>query len=112
MSNLGGTTSSGPWPVSESEQPAPTFENTSWGPIMAENRDIIVVAAGCKIPLVLRRHDDKYLFVGGCWLIESKVDVRKLEWECGELDGFSKIMYGSVVEQIGKTCEVEDFELC
>jgi hypothetical protein len=112
LSNLGGTTSSGPWPVSESEQPAPTFENTSWGPIMAENRDIIVVAAGCKIPLVLRRHDDKYLFVGGCWLIESKVDVRKLERECGELDGFSKIMYGSVVEQIGKTCEVEDFELC
>jgi hypothetical protein len=53
---------------------------------MAENGEIIVVAVGGKIPLVLRRHKDQYLFVGGCWLIESKVDVthvRKLKPNAG-----------------------------
>jgi hypothetical protein len=79
---------------------------------MAEKEDILVVAAGCTIPLVLRRYEDKYLFVGGCWLIDSKIDVRELKPRCGELEGFSRIMYGSVVEQIGEIYQVEDFDLC
>lgn len=79
---------------------------------MVDNGDIIVVAAGCKIPLVLRRYEDKYLFVDGCWLIESQIDLTKLKRGSGKEEGFSKIMYGSVVESIGKTCEVEEFDLC
>lgn len=48
---------------------------------MTNNEDIIVVIAGCKIPVVLRRYENKYLFVGGCWLIESH---RLLEAEAGK----------------------------
>jgi hypothetical protein len=100
------------WPVAAGGQPPPTFENTSWGPCKAEKGDIIVVAAGCNIPLVLRRHEDKYLCVGGCWLIESQIDLTKLKRGAGKQQGFSNIMYGSVVEKIGKICEVEEFDLC
>jgi hypothetical protein len=117
LRSLRGTaSSSAPLPVSRSEDLeehlTPTIENTSWGPCMAEKKDILVVAAGCTIPLVLRRYEDKYLFVGGCWLIDSKIDVRELKPQCGELKGFSRIMYGSVVEQIGEIYQAEDFDLC
>jgi hypothetical protein len=79
---------------------------------MADNGDIVVVAAGCKVPLVLGGYGDKYLFVGGCWLVESQIDLTKLKRGSGKQEGFSKIMYGSVVESIGKTCKVEEFDLC
>ena len=78
------TRAPGAWPVSGIDQPPPTFENTSWDPCMADNGGIIVVAAGCKIPLVLRRYEDKYLFVGGCWLIESQIDLTKLKRGSGK----------------------------
>jgi hypothetical protein len=90
---------------------AATFENTSWGRCKSEIGDIIVVAAGCKIPLVLRKHCEKYLFVGGCWLIDSQIqDLTKADR--GRDKALSPVMYGSVVKEIGKTCEVEEFELC
>jgi hypothetical protein len=99
-------------PAPESRIPTPTFENTNWGPCKAEAGDIIVVVAGSKIPLVLRKEVDRFLFVGGCLLVDSRIDVTKLTLGCGEQEGFSKIMYGSVVEEIGKTCKVEEFEMC
>jgi hypothetical protein len=104
-------------PIPESGPLAATFENTNWGPCKAEAGDIILVAAGSKIPLVLRKDGNRFLFVGGCFLVDSQIDVTKLKLNCGQLEGFSKIMYGSAVEAIGKTyggktCEVEEFELC
>jgi hypothetical protein len=44
--------------------------------------------------------------------VDSQIDVTKLKLDCREQEGFSKIMYGSVVEEIGKTCEVKEFDLC
>lgn len=45
--------------------------NTSWGPLGTEVGDIVIVAEGSGLPLVLRRHNDKtkFLFVGACVLI-------------------------------------------
>jgi hypothetical protein len=99
-------------PIPEIETSMATFENTNWGPCKADVGDIIVVAAGSKIPLVLRKNENKFLFVGGCLLVDSQIDVTKLRLDCGEQEGFLKIMYGSVVEEIGKTCEVKEFGLC
>lgn len=62
--------------ITESEKPEMTFENTSWGPCTAEIGDIIVVASGSKIPLVLRKHGEgKYLFVGGCSLVDGQIET-------------------------------------
>lgn len=98
------------WPT-ERGMSAVTFENTSWGPCKSKIGDIIVVAAGCKIPLVLRKHGDKYLFVGGCWLIDSQIkDLTKAAR--GRDEAFSPVMYGSIIKEIGKSCEVEEFDLC
>jgi hypothetical protein len=44
--------------------------------------------------------------------VDSQIDVTKLKLGCGEQEGVSKIMYGSAVEEIGKTCEVKEFDLC
>ena len=65
---------------------------------MADNGDIIVVTAACKILLVLRRNENKYLFVGGCWLTGSQIDLTKLKRGSGKEEGFSKIMYRSVLK--------------
>ena len=103
------TMQSEPWPAN-STAPAATFENTSWGPCKAEIGDIIIVAAGCKIPLVLRKHDCHYLFVGACWLIDSQIeDITELKKKDS---AFSPLMYGSIIKEIGVTCEVEEFNLC
>ncbi len=112
-----GTTNSDSSRTAESEKPEMTFENTSWGPCKAEIGDIIVVAAGSKIPLVLRKQGDgEYLFVGGCWLVDGQIeDLPELRlggrWHRGEVKGFSEVMYGSAVEMIGKGCEIEEFDL-
>lgn len=92
----------------------PTYENTSWGPSKCEKGDIIIVAGGCRLPLVLRRcesgqdkDNDRYLFVGGCWLIVSQlqdltqINQGKKEESTGEIiyprdPGFSRIMFGSL----------------
>jgi hypothetical protein len=134
-----------PWPPPPSPSPSqphlPNLANTSWGPWHAKVGDIIIVAAGSRIPLVLRRlpsspspspspsttntktekeknhenHDDKckYLFVGGCILIDAQ--LRKLgEGNLRDEKGFSGIMFGSAWKGLreGKgTVEVEDFWL-
>lgn len=61
----------GDWPSVASEI---TPYNTSWGPYEAKIGDIIVVAEGCPMPLVLRKHDDFYLLVGPCLLITSDLE--------------------------------------
>jgi hypothetical protein len=91
-----------------------TFRNTSWGPIHSTIGDIIIIAAGCKIPLVLRPIDDgKFLFVGACWLIDSelvmdksaKVDVKKES-------GYSPIMFGSACVGLPQNWTAEEFYIC
>ncbi|KAH7329955.1 heterokaryon incompatibility protein-domain-containing protein [Rhexocercosporidium sp. MPI-PUGE-AT-0058] len=91
-----------------------TFENTSWGPCKAEQGDIIVVAAGSNIPLVLREEEKRFLFVGGCWLVKSQINLSALlgPENSSKQEGFDEIMHGSIVKEIGKTCVVEEFELC
>jgi Heterokaryon incompatibility protein (HET) len=94
-----------------------TFENSNWAPCKAEAGDIIVVAAGSKLPLVLRKCSEGFLFVGACFLVDSQIDVTCITPKYEQLEGFSKIMYGSAVEAIGKSsegnnCEVEEFQLC
>jgi hypothetical protein len=74
--------------------------------------DIIVVTAGCKIPLVLRRYESKYLSVGGCWLIESQIDLTKLKRGKREAGRILQDHIRECVENIGKTCELEEFDLC
>lgn len=99
-------TSSSPWPLNAEGGKDITFENTSWGPCKSQIGDVIIVAAGCKIPLVLRPYDNAYLFVGCCWLIDKEIrDFTKLEND----PGFSPIMFGSLAGDIGNTGPIEKF---
>ncbi|KAH7350697.1 heterokaryon incompatibility protein-domain-containing protein [Rhexocercosporidium sp. MPI-PUGE-AT-0058] len=88
-----------------------SFENTSWGPCKAEVGDIIIVAAGCKIPIVLRKHGEQYLLVGGCWLVDKKIkNLRNLQERD---DAFSGLMYGDAVKEVEtSSIIVEEFILC
>ncbi|PVH72174.1 hypothetical protein DL98DRAFT_576982 [Cadophora sp. DSE1049] len=70
-----------------------TFRNTSWGPKNSAAGDIIVVAPGSTVPLVLRTvSSGECLFAGVCWLIES--EIQNLI-ELGSDPGLSKVMTGS-----------------
>lgn len=75
-----------------------SFRNSSWGPSGTAAGDIIIVAARSNVPLVLRQvcvagEKEYYLFVGGCWLIESEIgDLGKIQEESV---GFSPVMFGS-----------------
>lgn len=109
------------WPVGENGVSSVAFDNTSWGPLKAEPGDIIIVSAGSRLPLVLRRHGGMYLFVGACWLIDHKLDDLTKLSDLNQLNstskaekdpGFSPVMFGSIIEEIGKTCNVEEFPLC
>jgi hypothetical protein len=100
--------------VPESVTSSATFENTSWGPCKAEQGDIIMVAAGSNIPLVLRKEEERFLFVGGCWLVKSQINLSALlePEKSSKQEGFDEIMYGSIVKEIvGKTCVIEEFDL-
>ena len=93
-----------PWPFDAEDRKTITFENTTWGPCKSQLGDIIIVAAGCKIPLVVRPCDNFYLFVGCCWLIDREVlDFRKVKDD----PGFSPIMFGSLPGDIG----IEEFRV-
>lgn len=100
------------WPLDASEI---TILNTSWAPHATQLGDIIVVADGCPIPLVLRKSGAFYFVLGGCWLIDSKLEsdfphlIRSDPWLGGESHavespsarlrddpGFSDVMRGSV----------------
>ncbi|EPE24201.1 heterokaryon incompatibility protein [Glarea lozoyensis ATCC 20868] len=99
--------------VPEDVMKSATFENTSWGPCKSEREDIIVVAAGSNIPLVLRKKDEMFLFVGGCWLVKSQINLTEMlePQNTSQQKGFDEIMYGSIVKEI-ESCVIEKFDLC
>lgn len=93
----------------ETGQPRVSHSNTSWGPIFCEIGDIIIVAVGSRIPLVLRESEPgKYLFVGACWLIDSEIRNNSL---LDEDPGFSRIMYGRACEGLPDDYEAEIFDI-
>jgi hypothetical protein len=47
--------------------------SSNWGSLWAEVGYIIVVARDSRIPLVLRKLEEYYIFVGGCWLIDKEL---------------------------------------
>jgi hypothetical protein len=96
------------WPKNESQTLKVTLLNASWGPYFTEIGDIITVATKSNLPLVSRRDGDLYLFVGASWLIDSQLLV---EPDFENDPGFSDIMRGSVCNEIGKTCHVEEFHI-
>jgi len=84
--------------------------NSSWGPHWAERGDIIIISPLCTIPLVLRRDGDAYLFVGGCWLIDSELQgggVGSDQFDIKDDPGFSTIMHGSAWDET----KVEEFRI-
>lgn len=102
--------------------------NTSWGPCGTKVGDIIIVAKGCPLPLVLRKHDikDQYLLVGACVLIDFTLQcfgprevaaIGALQ-QCLERNskyarnepGFSDLMFGTAcwAAEAGQ-CPVEEF---
>jgi hypothetical protein len=108
-----------PWP-SPGESKSVTLSNTSWGPWWAEIGDIIVVAAGSSVPLVLRpvppsrnpsaptsqdqfqpQQPNKYLLVGPCLLIDSQLRTLGLAGSLSDEKGFSTITFGSAWEGNG-----------
>lgn len=89
---------------------------TSWGPCHAEIGDLIIVVAGLKVPIVVRstKHS-KYLFVGGCWLVDAEVKIGQFfghEYWNEELSGFSSIMFGSACKGLPENYVAEEFCLC
>jgi hypothetical protein len=58
--------------------------DTGWGPYETNIGDIVVVAEGSPVPLVLRKDGKFFLLVGPCWLFVGEV----------EADSWSEIMFG------------------
>jgi len=50
----------------QKQEQAVHFLSSNWGPLWAEVGDIIIVARGSRIPLMLRKIEEYYVFVGGC----------------------------------------------
>jgi hypothetical protein len=99
--------------------------------------DIIIVAGGCRLPIILRRYKNAskedggpikgshmYLFVGCCWLISGELQdltkvnqVQSVTAETKEriyfrLEGFSKIMYGSLKVDSEGLEIVKEYRIC
>jgi hypothetical protein len=102
--------------------------NTSWGPCGTKVGDIIIVAEGSRLPLVLRKHDfkNKYLLLGACVLIDFSLqcfgpgEVAAIGALQRCLDnnskysrnepGFSDIMFGTACgAAVAGHCLVEEF---
>jgi hypothetical protein len=88
---------------------------TSWGPCHAEIGDFIIVVAGLKMPIVVRpTGHGKYLFVGGCWLIDSEIKIQLFfqmeHWN--DESGFSSIMFGSACKGLPENYVAEEFCIC
>jgi hypothetical protein len=97
-----------PWPSGRRKRQIVTFANTSWGPYWVERENIIIVAKGSWLPLVLRRCENYYIFIGACWLIDSQLRDRFIT-EIDDDPGFSSVMRGSVWDEVGKSCQEEKF---
>lgn len=84
------------------------YRSTSWGPHQCTVGDLIIVAAGSNVPLVVRKLESGYLFIGGCWLIDSAIqDWRNLQND----PGFSPFMFGSACERLAQDFHVEEIVL-
>ena len=71
--------------------------------------------AGLKAPIVVRPMEHgKYLFVGGCWLVNSGVKIRLFfQKECWNKEsGFSSIMFGSACKGLPENYVAEEFCIC
>ena len=102
------------------DRPDPV-KDSSWGPVHTETGDSIIIVAGLSIPIVVRRVDrksesrseEKYLFVGTCWLVDSRVNPQIFvtrDWTHGS--GFSPIMFGSALRGLPSDWKPEEFTLC
>ena len=95
-------------PLVDSHIDPANFKSTSWGPHHCKVGDLIIVAAGSNIPLVLRKIEKEYLLIGGCWLIDSAIqDLMNLQND----PGFSPLMFGSACEDLGPDYQVEEIVL-
>jgi Heterokaryon incompatibility protein (HET) len=111
------------------DRPDPV-KDSSWGPIHAEIGDWIFVVPGIRIPIITRpiratsmstselgvselgNAENRCLFVGGCWLVESRVRAsvfQQVDWTKGS--GFSPIMFGSAVRELPPNWKPEEFVL-
>ena len=85
-----------------------SYRSTSWGPLHCTVGDIIIVAAGSNVPLVVRKLENEYLFIGGCWLIDSAIqDLMNLKND----PGFSPLMFGAACEGLGPDFHAEEIIL-
>ena len=50
-----------------------SYEDTSWGPCKTAIGDLIVAVGGCRLPIILRKYKEEYLFVGCCFLIDKQL---------------------------------------
>jgi Heterokaryon incompatibility protein (HET) len=116
---LAGTCDRSAW-----DRPDPV-KDSSWGPVHAEVGDFIIIVVGLKMPIVVRRvqHEsasrcgekekEKYLFVGGCWLVDSRVNAKIFQTTDWTHDsGFSPIMFGSASRGLPSDWKAEEFTLC
>jgi hypothetical protein len=126
-----------PWPAPDVSAPV-NLSNTSWGPWWALVGDIVVVAAGSTVPLVLHpvapsktssfsssptppssqeQGPPAYHLVGSCMLIDSQLRTLGLAGNLSDEPGFSRIMFGSAWEGVlsrdgvVKEGELEEFWL-
>jgi hypothetical protein len=97
------------WASEEDTTSPMDMYNSSWGPHWAERGDVIIVSLLCTIPWVLRRDGDAYLFVGGCWLIDSELQggVGSDQFDIKDDPGFSTIMHGSAWDET----KIEEFRI-
>jgi hypothetical protein len=90
--------------------------HTSWGPCHAEIGDFIIVVTGLKTPIVVRpKEHGKYLFIGGCWLVDSEVKIGLFfgeEFWNEESSGFSSVMFGSACKGLPESYVAEEFCIC
>lgn len=89
--------------------PESTILNTSWGPYGAVKGDVIIVANGCPLPLVLREFERGYLLVGGCILIVSS--IKNLVNFQADDPGFSDLMRGSAWKELGSVYHLQEFNI-
>ncbi|KAH0545073.1 hypothetical protein FGG08_000844 [Glutinoglossum americanum] len=82
----------------------PSFRNTSWGPKKCQPNDIIIVAPGSTVPLVLRSDGGEWLFVGMCWVIESEIQNWKKMIEASSAPGVSSMDPGLSSIMAGGVC--------
>ncbi|KAH8672722.1 hypothetical protein BGZ60DRAFT_527019 [Tricladium varicosporioides] len=75
-----------------------TLLNTNWGPFWVAIGDIVIVAAACCVPLILRRQSDCFLLVGGCVLIDSPLQNNNIK-DLATDPGISPIMHGSAWDE-------------